>query len=332
MKSTGGLFSVIVSAENLHAAMIRAARGKTHRPAVQRFLADAGDELGRLRDELGSGSYRPRPYLQFRIMDPKPRLISCADFRDRVVHHAVCAVVSPIFERRFIDDSFACRVGKGTHRAVLRAWQLTRRFPYYWKADVASYFDSIDHTILLEMTDRLFREKALRELLRRIVEAPLPGQAPGKGLPVGNLTSQWFANLYLDRLDHFVKETCRASGYIRYMDDFVVWGGSEGSLFGLWAEVRAFLAESLSLRLKAPGSRVAPCGEGVPFLGWRVFHGTLRLQGSRRRRSARLVHTREREYARGEITDVKLAQCVGSSVGLTRFFGLRGLWPSTVEA
>ncbi len=197
-KSYGQCFEKIAEPENLAAALKRAAKGKNSRATVAHFLSNSEEELSLLQTELFDGTYRPRPVSQFRIMDPKPRTITCADFRDRVVHHALCSVISPFLENRFIDDSFACRIGKGSHRAVLRAQQFSRRYSYVWKADVRAFYDSVDHAVLLQMLCRRFREKRLHNLFRIILEHPFPGQVAGKGLPIGNLTSQWFANFYLD--------------------------------------------------------------------------------------------------------------------------------------
>ena len=142
MKSFGGLFERVSAAENLRAAMARAARGKRHRRPVAAFLADADTELEVLRTELLAGRYEPRPYTQFRVLDPKPRTISCADFRDRVVHHAVCDVIGPLLERRFIEHTYACRVDKGTHRAVLQAQTFSRRSAYFLKLDVRRFLEA----------------------------------------------------------------------------------------------------------------------------------------------------------------------------------------------
>ena len=330
MKSYGGLFPRIVAPDNLGAAMLRAARGKRDRPTVAAFLQHADTELGALREELLSDRYVPRPYTQFRIMDPKPRTISCADFRDRVVHHALCAVIGPLMERRFVHDSYACRAGKGMHRAVLRAQEFCRRFGYYLKADIRKCYDSIDHEALLGVLLPMFREKRLRELLRRIVVHPVPGQRPGRGLPIGNLTSQWFANLYLDRLDHFVKDDLGVGGYVRYMDDFVLWDDSKERLHRAAAEVADFLACELRLSLKAEASRLAPTREGLPFLGLRVYPGLLRLQHGRRQRTLRLVRRRQAEFGAGSIGEEQLAASVGSSLGMLRSFGLERVLP--VEA
>ncbi|MBN2491015.1 MAG: group II intron reverse transcriptase domain-containing protein [Planctomycetes bacterium] len=323
MRSRGGLFGRIADPANLEAAMRRAALGKHGRGPVRRLLAGADREFALLRDEILSGAYRPRPYLQFRVMDPKPRTISCADFRDRVVHHAICAVVAPVFERSFISDSFACRAGKGAHRAVLRAQRLSRRRGWCLKGDIRRFYDSVDHAVLIRLLERKVREPALRHLLRVIVEHPLPGQNPGKGLPIGNLTSQWFANLYLDRLDHEVKDRLGCRAYVRYMDDFVAWDARKDRLFDLWGEIRAFLAEQLRLELKEAGTFIAPVEAGVPFLGLRVFPGLLRLQRARLRRMRSLIARREGAHARGEISAEDLARSAGASFGMMAFFGMR---------
>ena len=181
MKSHGGLFDGIVGVPNLERAATVAARGKRDKPEVARFLAEADVELPRLSLELATDSYRPRPYRQFRIRDPKPRTISCADFRDRVVHHAVCDVTGPLLERRFVFESYACRVGKGAHRAAARAQELARRYRYFLKLDVAGFFDSVDHSILLDLLGRSFREKRLLNLLEVIVRSSPSGAEEGKG-------------------------------------------------------------------------------------------------------------------------------------------------------
>lgn len=277
MKSYGGLFERICDLANLHSAMVLAARGKRDSGPVNAFLAHADAELCLLREELRSGRYVPRPYQQFTILDPKPRVISCADFRDRVVHHAVCDIIGPLIERRLVADSYACRVGKGTHRAVLRAQELCRRYVYFLKLDVRRFFDSIDHHILLALLSRLFREPELRALLETIVRHPVPGQASGKGVPIGNLTSQWFANLYLDGLDHLVRDEWGLGGYIRYMDDMVLWSDSKPRLWRAHDEACAWLERERRLQLKPEATVLAPSCEGVPFLGMRVFPGRLRL-------------------------------------------------------
>jgi len=331
MKSYGELLEWIVAPENLEAAVDLAARGKRDRGPVQCFLAARGGNLARLREELCTGAYRPRPYTQFSILDPKPRQISCADFRDRVVHHAISAVIAPLIDRRLIADNYACRVGKGSHRALQRARQLAQRHGWFLKTDIRRFYDSVDHHILLNKLAALCREPAVQRLLTVIVLHPIPGQVTGKGLPIGNLTSQWFANFYLDELDHWVKEVWRVPGYVRYMDDQAFWANSKEALFALAADLRVFLDERLRLALREERTVIAPVSEGMPFLGWRVYPGMLRQQGRRLHRQRRLLRQREEEFQRGEISAEKLQDCVRALGGPRQFLGFGEPVRSTID-
>jgi hypothetical protein len=325
MKSFGGLFDRIIAPENLRAAMLRAAQGKRHRSAVVSFLSNTETELDRLREEVASGTYRPRPYMQFRIKDPKPRMISCADFRDRIMHQSLCAVIGSCLERRFIADTYACRTGKGCHRAVLRAQELTRRHKFYLKLDVAKYYDSIRHDILLSLLGRMFREVKLRNLIETVVCHPLPGQRDGCGVPIGNLTSQWFGNFYLDGLDHWATECSGAGGYCRYMDDIVFWDDCKERLWRIRGAVEERLVQTRGLAIKATCLPPTPVTEGLPFLGMRIYPERLRLQQARMRRSRRHIAGMARQVENGwaEIDD--LIACERACLGIVRFFGLRGV-------
>ncbi|MBF0546631.1 MAG: RNA-dependent DNA polymerase [Candidatus Riflebacteria bacterium] len=310
MKSYGGLWNQICSCENLTLAMFRAARAKKSCGPVNRFLENSEIELKKLKNDLDSGSYKPAPFVQFKIRDPKPRLISCADFRDRVVHHALCAIIGPVFERSFIDDTFACRVGKGSHKAVLRSQQFSRRNTYFAKLDIRKYFDSIDQEVLLKLLFDKFREKPLRNLFEIIVKNPLSGQAPGKGIPIGNLTSQWFANFYLSETDHVVQEKFRVGAYIRYMDDFAVFENDKERLWKVVSDFTDWLKINRHLEVKWERFLLAPCSNGLPFLGWRIFPGALRLQHGRYHRARRLIRRRMREFEQAAISGDKLSECV----------------------
>ncbi|MCU0918534.1 MAG: RNA-directed DNA polymerase [Planctomycetes bacterium] len=331
MKSFGGLFEWITSCENLERAMRLAARGKQDRSPVQRFLGNAEKELVVLREELRARTYRPRPYTQFRICDPKPRTISCADFRDRVVHHAVCDVIGPLLERRMISHSYACREGKGTHRAVLQAERYCRRFRYYLKMDVRKFFESVDHEILLGLLRGLFREPRLGGLLEILVRHPVPHAVAGKGLPIGNLTSQWFANLYLDGLDHTVKEEWQFAGYVRYMDDIVLWAEDKADLWWALASTKNWLETRRRVTLKETATRLAPTKDGLPFLGLRVYPQALRLQRQRYRRLKRLVVRREKELERALISPEQFVGSLRAAAGILSFLGLKGLVSSSVD-
>ena len=187
MKRHGHLFEQVTEYGNLLAAAHRARKGKRDRVEVARFVFDLEPNLLQLQEELRSGSYRMRPYRAFVIREPKRRRICAAHFRDRVVHHAVCAVLDPIFEACLIGDTYACRRGKGTHAAVRRLQRFARRFPYVLMGDVRRYFESVDHEVLKALCRRKLKDKALLSLLDRIIDHPLPGGRSGKGVPIGNL-------------------------------------------------------------------------------------------------------------------------------------------------
>ena len=315
MKRYGHLFEQVTDYGNLLAATHRARRGKGDRAAVAGFVFDLEPNLLALQEELRSGTYRMRPYRAFVIREPKIRQIAAADFRDRVVHHAVCAVLDPIFEACLIHDTYACRRGKGTHAAVRRLHHFTRRWPYFLLGDVRRFFETVDHGTLKALYRRKLKDGALLDLLDRIVDHPVPGGAPGRGLPIGNLTSQYFANLYLGELDHFVKERLRIPGYLRYMDDFAVFGDSKARLRETLEEVRQFLEETLRLKLREERTRLAPVTEGAPYLGFRVFPGLVRLDGRKLARLRRRVRRREADWRAGATDEEALARSVRSMIG-----------------
>ncbi len=276
------LFEGIASFEALHAAALRAAKGKRAKPGVAAFLANLETEVLRLERELQSGRYRPGGYRKIEIFDPKHRIVSAAPFRDRVVHHAWCAVCEPIFERGFIHDSYANRIGKGTHRAVARYESFRDRFRYVLRADIFRYFPAIDHAILKRALRRRIGCGRTLALADRIVDGSnrqervdlmFPGDdllAPlqrRRGLPIGNLTSQLFANVYLDRLDHFCKEVLRAKGYLRYVDDFALFHDDREALERWRARIATFL-EGRRLRLHPRKTAIVPTCEPAAFLGF----------------------------------------------------------------
>ena len=226
------LFDAIASFPALHAAALRAATGKRGKPGVAAFLANLETEVLRLERELRSGRYRPGRYKRIEVFDPKHRIVSAAPFRDRVVHHAFCGVCEPLFERGFIQDSYANRKGKGTHRAVARYERFRDRHRHVLRCDVYRYFPAIDHALLKRDLRRRIACPRTLALADRIIDGSNPQEPvhlyyPGddlftpferrRGLPIGNLTSQFCANLYLDGLNHFVKEVLRAKGYLRYV-------------------------------------------------------------------------------------------------------------------
>jgi retron-type reverse transcriptase len=291
MKRVGNLWDQLVSFPNLLRAARKARKGKRDRKDVAAFEYDVERELIRIRDELQAGAYPFGSYHTFTITEPKPRLISAAPYRDRVVHHALCNVLEPVYERSFISDSYACRTDKGTHAAVRRCHEFAGGFSWVLKADIRKFFPSIDHDILKSQLARKIKDRRVLELAGRIIDhsneqEPVIEHFPGDhlftyderrhGLPIGNQTSQFFGNVYLDALDHFVKDRLRVRGYVRYVDDFTVFGHDKRELVAARDGIAEFL-ETLRLRLHPDKTMVFPTAQGIRFLGYRVFGSHVRL-------------------------------------------------------
>ncbi len=314
MKRFGNLFDRITVFDNLLTAAHKAMRGKKHKPTVARFYFSLENELIALEEELMSGTYRPLPYTTFEIYEPKKRCICAADIRDRVVHHAICNIIEPILDRTLIHDTYACRKGKGTHAAVMRARTFSRRFPYFLKCDIRKYFETMDHEVLKNLLCRKFKDKRLLDLLFLIIDYPIPEGMPSKGVPIGNLTSQLFANFYIGELDHFLKDRMRIKGYLRYMDDFLVFSSDKRELWKYLSDIRGFLWEKLILEIKDEASYIAPISQGIPFLGFRIFPGTVRLKRENLVRFNRKVRGREKAFAKGYISHEQLTESVRGMV------------------
>lgn len=261
----------------------RSARAAPRSRAALEFLARIEDECLLLRDELTAGTYAPRPYRVFVVSDPKPRQICAAEFRDRVVHHSLCAALAPRLERFAHPHSFACRPGYGVHAALDRAQRLCASSAWALKLDVHHFFERARHDVLLGLLARLFKGEEVLRLCERVVRHAPPGSPPGRGLPIGNLTSQHFANLYLAPLDHFVTSSLGHGRYLRYMDDLLVFGDSREGLREVEGAVGGWLA-GVGLAPKWRARALTPTAEGVPFLGCRLWGAERRLDAARRRR------------------------------------------------
>lgn len=315
MKRAGGLWPLLVGWPNLCRALERAAAGKRSRPDVARFLLEWEPQLIGLQRELKDEAYVPGGYRTFLVREPKPRRISAAPFRDRVVHHALTQVLEPLFERRFAAQSYACRRGFGTHKALHAAAGASRAFPYVLQCDIRKYFPSIDHEILKAQLARVVKCCPTLRLAGLIVDGsnpqePLTAYFAGddlftpwerrRGLPLGNQTSQFFANVYLNELDHFVLREIGPGAYCRYVDDFLLFHDDKAFLQEARAGIDWRLAK-LRLLLHARKSRVYRTADGVTFLGWRVFPDHRRLARGNVVRFRRRILAMERQYARGEI-------------------------------
>jgi len=228
------LFEQIACFKNLLFASKKAFRRKQNKGVVQEFCFDLEYELLGLKQELTQGTYKPRSYRTFEVREPKVRKICSSHFRDRVVHHAICNILEPIFEKRLISDTYACRVGRGLHVAVKRCQFFTTKNTYFLKCDIRKFFETIDHGVLKILLRRLIKDKRVLSLLDQVIDHAVPGYEISKGLPIGNLTSQHFANLYLGELDHFLKDRLRVKSYLRYMDDFFLFSQDKESLHFIW--------------------------------------------------------------------------------------------------
>jgi len=315
MKRAGGLYDLLAARENLRVAFWKAARGCRASPACRRFAGRLDENLESLAAELRAGDARPgRPHC-FRIFEPKERVISAPPFRDRVLHHAIINVCEPHLERWLIADTSACREGKGRLRALERASRFARGQPWFLKMDVRKYFDSVSHDRLLAFLEKRFKDRRLLALLERIVRGH--ETSPGRGLPIGSLISQHLANFYLGWLDRWVKETLRRVGYVRYMDDFAIWGSGAGDLGAVLAKVRAFLLDELDLALK-DWPYVNRTAHGMDFLGFRIFpHGRVPNRASRRRfirRCAALASA----WQRGEMSGLEFQQRTAAMIAFVR--------------
>lgn len=327
MKSYNNLFPEIVSFQNLLKASEKARKGKRAKHSCAEFELNLENELVQLHSELLNRQYQHGEYRKFVVYDPKQRIISASPYRDRVVHHALCNVIEPLLERSFIYDSYACRRGKGVHKAVDRYTYYARRNKYVLKCDIRKYFHAIDHQILQNILFRKIRCPGARWLISHIIDSHrdtsftqyFPGDTlltpveRRSGIPIGNLTSQFFANVYLDSFDHFVKEELSLP-YIRYVDDFVAFSNSKKELDEVKKEMVGYLA-GLRLCLHTKKSRIHRVAEGVRFLGFRVFPEHRLLDKANVLRMRRKMKTMSRNYSRGMVSLTSVHQSIQSWVG-----------------
>lgn len=318
MKRTGQLFDRVASFPELCAAAQRAAKGKRISLDAAAFLFDVETEVLQLQRELLDGTYRPGAFRTFRISDPKPRTISAAPFRDRVVHHALCAAMEPTFEQYAIHHTYACRPGKGTLAAVLHAQRMTRRSAWFLKLDVEHFFETVAHQPLKDALGRKFKDPRVLHLCEIILGSGAPGSEPGRGLPIGNLTSQHFANFYLGAFDHQLIEHEGLDGYCRFMDDVLAFVPTRERALALASTCDSYLRERLQLRLKHAVTLVQATQEGVPFLGFRIWPGTIRFDAFRARRFRRRFRVLHGRMGAGMEDEDACERSAASLVGWAR--------------
>lgn len=289
-----------------------------------RFSFNLEENLIQIQNELIYKSFETGRYRFFYVYDPKTRLVASLPFKDRVVQHALCNILEPLFELRFIFDSYACRKGKGMHAGANRATHFLRETRRKWgnvyclKCDIEKYFPSINHAILKSIIRRRISCVDTLWLIDGIIDSSSDdGNARKRGLPIGNLTSQLWANVYLDILDHFVKEVLRERYYIRYMDDFIILGASKSHLWEVKYEIERFLDEYLSLRLNGK-TGIAPIEQSIDFLGYRIWPTHRRLRKSSKKRMKRKLKAFQRKYKNNEMEFDQINACIQSWLGHAR--------------
>lgn len=335
------LFSQITTWDNLLLAYHKASRGKRGREAAAGFEFWMADNLLALQDELTHGTYKPGPYHHFTIHEPKRRKISAAPFRDRVVHHALCNIVEPHFEARFHSHSYANRVGKGTHRAIDQLQTYARRYRYVLRLDIVQHFPSLDHAILKQELFKVICDEQTHHLVDVILRSgetvlieeydmvhfpddTLLAHTRPRGLPIGNLTSQFWSNCYLNPFDWFVTRELGCRAYLRYVDDFALFSDSKACLDGWKCRIIERLAR-LRLTLHVTKSHVAEVQSGIPWLGFVVYPTHRRLKRRNVIRFQRRLARNISDYRQGVISFAELDAGVQGWINHVRFGDTWGL-------
>lgn len=338
------MFENICKSEQLVKAYYNARRGKRDKIRICEFDFSLESNLIKLKNLLETDNYFPSPYAHFTIFDPKTRQVAAPAFRDRVLQHSLIATIEPLFEKKFILDSYACREGKGTHLGAKRVKKFLmaarcingrNKNIYVLQCDVQKYFQSISWDILLTLIAKTIHCRKTFDLIRKIItthekiggndnavkndgqlslffpvntEVPAVSVGMKRGLPIGNLTSQLFANIYLNELDHFVKEVLRERWYARYMDDFLIIHPDKEHLKQAREQIRTFLKEKLALNLHRKKNTINNVRDGVPFVGYRIFYDHLLVRGNTLARMQKKYRRRVKLFQNGLISENKLVQ------------------------
>lgn len=363
-KRIGHIYDSITSWSNLYLAFKKACKHKKSKSETTEWMYNCEKYLFELQTELkalgrgfpnplsqdkeysrGDCGYKPQPYKYFVIREPKERIISVAAFRDRVVHHALVNIIEPYFEAAFIKDSYATRKEKGLHLAVQAAQNYTCKYQWYLKLDIEKFFASVNHEILLSLINRKIKDPAVMSLCRIILSNQTVSMGLGKnnglqmgsrGLPVGNLTSQFFANIYLNKLDHFVKQTLGYQAYVRYMDDFIMFSDNPQELKHALKQIELFVQQQLDLRIKPQSVQINRVSHGIPYLGYRIFPKLLRIRRENLKRCLKGIEKTEQAYIKGKISAEVLYQSTRSRMGFIGYARstqlLQSIWGRNQQA
>jgi len=332
-KTHNNLWPQIASWENVYAAYLEAVAGKRYHLPALKVRADLEEYLINILNHLIWGTWRPGPFRAFYVYEPKKRLIHAPALKDRIVHHALVRVIEPLFEQKFIYDSYACRRGKGTQQAVKRLQGFLRRAQRKWgkvyvfKADISKYFASVPPGGLMRVLVKTIRDQRVLGACRLIIDH---GAENGRGLPVGALTSQLFANAYLDQLDHYAKDQMGLEFYLRYMDDWVVLGQDKRALAGIKSEIESMLDDRLRLRLN-PKTDIFPASHGVDFCGYRTWSTHVLPRKTNVKRAKKRFKKLSAMYATGLATRRDAEAVLASFLGYMKHCDCRRIRKNTVK-
>lgn len=335
MKIYRNIFAEIISPENLFLAWDNFKSGKQKKTDVQKFEWELEQNIFQLYRDLRRGAYRHHSYSAFYISDPKQRHIHKAEVRDRVLHHAVFSALNPIFEKTFIANSFSCRIGKGTHKGFFALEKMIRKTSknysqpcFILKCDIKKFFDTVDHAILMNILKKRIKDKNAARLLGEIIGSFSSAYSDifyAKGVPIGNLTSQLFANIYLNEFDQFVKNKLRIKHYARYTDDFVIVSEDKTYLRNILKPVSGFLKEQLALELHPKKIAIIKYSQGVDFLGYIALPHYRLIRSKTKKRIFKRLKKRIVEYKTGKIEKQSLNQSVQSYLGVLCHANTRNL-------
>ncbi len=338
MKRYNNLYEKICSFENLYLAYLKARECKRYKSEILKFSYHLENNLLNLRKELLDQNYKHGSYRTFIVNDSKKRIIKAAPFRDRVVHHALCNLIEPIFDRGFIYDSYACRKNKGTHKTIKRLESFIRSISdhiknkaipedvYCLQCDISKYFANIDHEILIKLIEKKVKDKKTLWLISKIVESSYKCKFLENllefrlvGIPIGNLTSQLFANIYLNELDQFIKHKLHKKYYLRYMDDFIILNNNKKELHQARALIQDFLKNKLKLKFHPKKANIFLAKRGINFLGYIIFKNYKLLRKSTVKRFIKRVKILKKKINKKLITGERYNRSIQSWLAYAKF-------------
>ncbi len=326
MKTYTHVFEKIISLENLFVAWDSFRNDKRNKKDVRFFEWNLEENIFQLHRELEHKTYKHGPYSGFYIHDPKQRHIHKALVRDRALHHAICNIIGPIFEPTFIKASFSCRIGFGTHKGIDFLERTLRRVSkndteecFVLKCDIQKFFDTMDHDVLFSILKKKIRDENALWLLNEVIESfasPHSNLLERKGVPIGNLTSQLFANIYMNEFDQFVKHRLKVKNYVRYTDDFAIIASDSDYLKNLIDPISVFIENGLRIKLHPNKVSIRKFHQGIDFLGYIIFPHHRLVRTRTRKRFFSKIQRKIEEFQRGYIKEKTLENSIKSYLGV----------------